>query len=193
MTSIDDLRKHVTDDAFQMMATVGLVTPLHTEDLRISDPRKLLLRRILSREVALILTRLHFKAGTGPTGVTASIDGVLDALHLARSLAPCVIDGFKTRRKKLTTDMESDGVHFDDLFHFRTVKLAHSLHALNPSTVDIAWTTILTLAEGTNGLVRDIEEAIVQTGASPLPLIGKEEYSQWIEHGRSLWEQRPIE
>jgi hypothetical protein len=170
--TVDDLRKHVTDDAFELMATVCLVTPLVT-GARISDPTKLLLRRVLSRHVVLVLTRMHAHAGTGPTGVTASIQGVLDALRAGSRHRPAEIDAFTLRRRSLLTNMEADGVSLKDVTMFRNSELAHSLHAHDPAKADIGWPTINTLANGTNDLVRAIEEAVVASGGPVCRYLGQ--------------------
>jgi hypothetical protein len=60
MATVDDLRKHVLDDAVELMETLGIVTPLVTT-ANISAPAQLLLRRLLARHVILVLTRLHAK------------------------------------------------------------------------------------------------------------------------------------
>jgi len=105
MATVDDLRKHVLDDAVELMETAGIVTSLVTT-ANIVAPAQLLLRRLLPRIVILVLTRLHAKAGTGHTGTTASIDGVLDAVSTTSQLSPTEIAGFKTRRGALQKDMD---------------------------------------------------------------------------------------
>jgi hypothetical protein len=187
MAILDDLRKRMTDDAFELMATVGLVTPLVTGEVHPLNEPQLLLRRVLSRHVVLVLTRLHARAGTGRSGVTASIDALLDALPASSLLTPGAVAAFKTRREKLLTDMEADGVAAEDVNLFRNVELAHSLLAHNPQRADIAWPTMYALAQGTNELVRDIEADIVAGGGRAMRLLGAAEYSDWVEHGRSLW------
>lgn len=94
--TVDDLRKHVLDDAVELMGTVGIVTPLTTRI--IEAPAQLLLRRLLTRHVILVLDRLHAKAGQGQTGITASIDGILKAVAEASQLSAAEVNGFKTRR-----------------------------------------------------------------------------------------------
>jgi hypothetical protein len=60
MATINDLRKHVLDDAVELMETLGIVTPLATS-AAIVAPAQLLLRRLLTGHVVLVLTRLHAK------------------------------------------------------------------------------------------------------------------------------------
>jgi hypothetical protein len=187
MAMIDDLRKRVTDDVFEMTATVGLVTPLVTGEVRSPNPPQLLLRRVLSRHVVLVLTRLHAKAGAGRSGVTASIDALLNALRASSILPPDMITGFNARREMLLTNMEADGVDAADVNLFRNVELAHSLLAHNPQRADILWSTVSALAHGTGELVADMEAEIVRTGARPMPLLGPDERLGWVEHGRSLY------
>jgi hypothetical protein len=50
MATVDDLRRHVLDDTIELIQTVGIVSPLVT-DANISDPAKLMLRKLLSRRV----------------------------------------------------------------------------------------------------------------------------------------------
>ena len=186
MASVDDLRKHVLDDAVELMETVGIVTPLVTT-ANISAPAQLLLRRLLSRHVILVLTRLHAKAGKGQTGITASIDGVLEAAAKASELSPAEVGGFKIRRAALQKDMEPDGVSFADIHIFRNAELAHSLHAPAANFAGLSWYVIDTFARGTYELVRDIESALIKGGAPNIRALPADKCDEWVTHGRALW------
>src|SRR5579863_324516 len=183
MSTVDDLRKHVLDDAMELMETLGIVTPSVTT-AKITAPAQLLLRRLLTRHVLLVLTRLHANAGKGQTGITASIDGVLEAVANASQLTTTEIDSFKTRRDGLKKDMEPDGVSFADIQLFRTTELAHSLHAPGANSVGICWYVIDNFARGTYELVRDIESALLKGGAPRIRALPADACDEWVAHGR---------
>ncbi len=187
VASVDQIRKRVTDDPFELMAVVGLVTPLVTGECQSPSAPQLLMRRVLSRHVVLVLTRLHAKPGTGRSGVTASIETLLKALAKSSLLPAGKIDGFRARREQLLSAMEDDGVAEADVNLFRNVDLAHSLLAHDPPKTDISWPAVNAFAEGTNALVRDIETEIVRSGGRSMPVLGPEECLQWVDHGRLLW------
>lgn len=188
MATINDLRKHVLDDAVELMETLGIVTPLATS-AAIVAPAQLLLRRLLTGHVVLVLTRLHEKAGKGQTGITASIDGILEAVAVAKAsqLNPTEIDGFKARRDTLQKDMQPDGVSFADLHFFRTSELAHSVHAPVADRTGLSWAVINIFARGTYELVRDIEGALIEGGAVHIRALPADKYDEWTAHGRALW------
>lgn len=185
MATVDDLRKHVLDDASELIETFGIVTPLASAN--VTAPPQLLLRRLLTRHVILVLTRLHAKAGAGRTGITASIDSVLEAIAKASQLSPAEIDGFKKRRDALQNDMEPDGVRFVDLHLFRTSELAHSLHAPAVNRTGLSWHVIDTFCRATYELVRDIEGAVLKGGAAHIQTLPADKYDEWVAHGRALW------
>lgn len=185
MATVDDLRRHVLDDALELIETLGIVTPLATAN--VTAPPQLLLRRLLVRHVVLVLTRLHAKAGTGKTGITASIDGVLGSHCEASPLSPAEIDEFKKRRAALQKDMEPDGVCFADLYLFRTSELAHSLHTPAAPRAGLSWHVIDAFSRGTYELVRDIEAAVLKGGAAPIQALPADKYDEWEAHGRVLW------
>jgi hypothetical protein len=107
VATIDDLRKHVFDDAFEMMETIGVVGPLVISGDIIS-PTKRFLRRVLARHVVLVLNRLYDKANAaGRTGVTASIEGLLAAMEKSPQFSEDTIKKLKTKRDELKTDMKA--------------------------------------------------------------------------------------
>jgi hypothetical protein len=166
MATVDDLRDHLLDDAIELMQTLAIVTPL-TTTANPETPVQSVLRRLLSRHVILVLTRMHAEAGTGPSGITASIDGVLEAAANTL-LSAAQIDHFKTRRVALQKDMEPDGVSFMDIYLFRNTELAHSLHPHSTNRRGLSWNVINSFAEGTYKLVQDVEAELVKSGAPVL-------------------------
>jgi len=188
MSTEDDLRKHVLDDAVELMETLGIVTPSVTTAANINAPAQLLLRRLLTRHVLLVLTRLHANAGKGQTGITASIDSVLEAAANASRLTPAEIDRFKARRNALKKDMEPDGVSFADIQLFRTTELAHSLHAPGANSVGLSWYVIDEFARGTYELVKDIESVLMKAGAPDIRALPADKCDEWVAHGQALWQ-----
>jgi hypothetical protein len=185
--TVDDLRKHVLDDAIELMETLGVVTPLVTTLNVEMTPAQLLLRRLLARHVILVLTRLHAAPGIGRSGTTASIDSVVEAAGKSSLLSPAEIDEFKRRRAALQMDMEPDGVSFAEINLFRNTELAHSLHAHTSHVPGLSWHVIHAFAEGTYKLVQDIEAALVKAGARTLSTLPADKWNEWVEYGRALW------
>jgi hypothetical protein len=128
---------------------------------------------------------MHAEAGTGPSGITASIDGVLDAANSLLSAAQ--IDHFKTRRVALQKDMEPDGVSFMDIYLFRNTELAHSLHPHSTNRRGLSWNVISSFAEGTYKLVQDVEAELVKSGARILRTLPTDKWDDWVGYGRALW------
>jgi hypothetical protein len=186
MATVDDLRNHLLDDAVELMETLGIVTPLVTTT-HVKTPAQLLLRRLLARHVILVLTRMHAAAGTGRSGITASIDGVLEAAAKASLLSVAVIDNFKMRRAALQEDMEPDGVSFAGINLFRNTELAHSLHAHSTNRSGLSWYVIHAFADGTYKLVQDIEAELIKAGAATLRRLPADKWDEWVNHGRALW------
>lgn len=186
MATVDDLRSHLLDDAVELMETLGIVTPLVTT-VNVKTPAQLLLRRLLTRHVILVLTRMHARAGTGRSGITASIDGVLEAAAKASMLSVAEIEKFKTQCAALQKDMEPDGVSFADINLFRNSELAHSLHAHSANRSGLSWYVIHAFADGTYKLVQDIEAELVRAGAPTLRALPADKWDEWVDHGRALW------
>ena len=64
MTSLTDIQKHVLDDAVELIATIGVATPLVSTTIahEMGAERQkiaLFLRSALSRHVILVVIRLH--------------------------------------------------------------------------------------------------------------------------------------
>jgi hypothetical protein len=154
----------------------------------ITLPSHLLLRRLLTRNVLLVLTRLHATAAKGRTGIAASIDGVLDAAQ-GSLLDAAKAEAFKNRRQVLKSESEQNGVRVEDIYLFRNTELAHSLHAPASARPGLPWYAINPLSIGSYELVRDIETALVANGASVLQPLKPSESKQeeWEAHGRALW------
>jgi hypothetical protein len=186
MAIVDDLRNHVLDDAIELMETLGVVTPLVTT-AHVKTPAQLLLRRLLARHVILVLTRMHASAGTGRSGITASIDGVLEATAKTSLLSVAEINQFKTRRAALQKDMEPDGVSFADINLFRNTELAHSLHPHSANRSGLSWYVIHAFADGTYKLVQDMEDGLIKAGAAELRTLPTDKWEEWVAHGRALW------
>jgi hypothetical protein len=186
MATVDDLRNHLLDDAIELMETLGIVTPLVTT-ANVKTPAQLLLRRLLARHVILVLTRMHATAGTGRSGITASIDGVLEAAAKNSLLSATEISQFKTRRAALQKDMEPDGVSFTDINLFRNTELAHSLHPHTANRPGLSWYVIHAFADGTYKLVQDMEAELVKSGAPALRTLPTDKWDEWVDHGRALW------
>jgi len=185
--TLSDLRRHVLDDAVELLETLGVVEPLATS-ANVVSPGHLLLRRLLTRHVLLVLTRLHARKGKGPSGLTASIDGVLEAAQVSQ-LSRAQVDSFGNRREALKAETEREGVWFEDIHFFRTTELAHSIHAPGSMRAKLPWNVIYPFATGTYDLVREIESALVSAGA---PVIcdlppSTTKCDEWAANGRDLW------
>jgi hypothetical protein len=83
MITTEHIRQHVVGVAADLVSTLGLVDPLtHLDDFaqlgRDKEHAGRFLRKLLTRNVVLFITRLHEPANSGRTGETASIDALLD-------------------------------------------------------------------------------------------------------------------
>ena len=129
--TIEHIRQHVIEDVTDLMSLVGLLEPVITlprlkqaDDIAHSGR---LLRKILSRDVILILCRLHESADQkGSTGITASIDSLLD--FASADIGVQRTAELKERRMRIIADLEAQGTKFKDVRTFRTAAIAHSLH-----------------------------------------------------------------
>ncbi|MGO9721217.1 MAG: hypothetical protein ACLPOA_11665, partial [Methylocella sp.] len=186
MASVNDLRKHVLDDAVELMETLGMVDPLaRRSDL--PTPALRFLRRVLAKYATLVFTRLHTKAGRGPTGITASIDGVLEAAKQSPSFNPAEIVTFQDRREKLLDEMPAYGVSLEQLNLFRNAELAHSLHPHQPIQ-PFAMHVLHTFGDKTYELVRDVESALIKCGAPDIQTLPTDKYDEWFAHAQALWQ-----
>ena len=131
MITTEHIRQHVVGVAADLVSTLGLVGPL----MRLEDFAQLgrdkehagrFLRKLLTRNVVLFITRLHEPAGSSRTGGTASIDGLLE--YARGQLSDDTILELRARRVALIADLEASGVKYKDLYAFRTALIAHSIH-----------------------------------------------------------------
>lgn len=185
MANVDDLRKHMLDDAIELMETLGMVDPL-AQRADLPTPAHRFLRRILAQHATLIFTRLHSKAGKGRTGITASIDGVLEAAKQSPLFNPAEIAIFQDRREKLLNEMPADGVSIKQLNSFRNAELAHSLHPYQPIQPFPIY-VLHTFGDQTYEVVSDIENTLIKCGASTIRTLPRDKYNEWSSYAQALW------
>lgn len=187
MAAANDLRAHVVNDAKELIASYGIYAPLQygvgeivPEQQHVAD----FLKRHLERHIALIVTRLHEpgKAPAGRTGVTASIETVLDFAEDQTCLAPAVADEF---RKQLTQLRANFGTNqrWQDLRDFRNAELAHSLNRVSiESDNGLRIGDLLDLAHDTFELVISLEHAL---GGDRHDFAAW--YEKWFDRGTAFW------
>lgn len=189
MIFLENIRQHVIEDAGDLISLLGLVDPL------IGAPRLTsaddiahagrLLRRVLSRYLVLVVCRLHENAGSGPTGVTASIDSLLD--HAKGQIDDERGAELKQKRREIIASLEAEGINFRDLRSFRTAEIAHSLHReSNASDNSLYYSNISIFARRTYDLVLEIEQELVATGSvafTDLPYLNE----AWERRAAVIW------
>ncbi len=182
---LKDIEKHVVDDAVELVATLGVATPLLSpwahEDSEEKRRVSQFLRATLSRHVILVATRLHALKGTGRTGETASIESYLHYAEMEFVLTSKQADEFRIQRKGIIVKLEREGIPYADLLTFRNSELAHSLHRSTPFTNGLASLPIWDFAYDTYELVLKIECAASGTG------ILEKKFHEWQNHGAAFW------
>ena len=164
------MRQRVVGVAADLVSTLGLVAPLmRLEDFgqlgRDKEHAGRFLRKLLTRNVVLFITRLHEPAGSGRTEETASIDGLLE--YSSGQLSDETIAELKTPRMELIADLEASGVKYKDLYAFRAALIAHSIHReMTAADNTIFYSTIADFALKTYALVLAIERELIITGST---------------------------
>lgn len=107
IVTVEHIRQHVIEDAADLISLVGLLDPVITAT-RLKDADDIahasrLLRKLLSRDLILILCRLHEVADRGPTGITASIDTLLS--FSSGDIGVERTSELKGKRKQLISDL----------------------------------------------------------------------------------------
>lgn len=195
MIFLEHIRQHVVGVAGDMVSILGLVGPLVSLDDNFSalgrekEHAGQFLRRLLTRNLVLFVTRLHEPAKSGRTGETASIDALLD---YARGQVPDeVIADLKQRRQDLIERLEADGVAYKDLYAFRTAAIAHSIHrASTAADNNIMYSTIADFALKTYDLVLAIEQELVATGSAKF-MDMPDLVEVWKMRGSNFWKELP--
>jgi hypothetical protein len=181
------LQKHIVDDASELIATLGIATPLLNPTIIAavdSEKREvaIFLRALLARHVVLVLTRLHAKAGAGQTGITASIDSYIEEERERGRLSDSDANIFLDRRTQIVKKMETQGVPYIDLYKFRNAEIAHSIQPNELLTNKLPSLAIWDLAYDTYELVFDLEKKL---GSAVAELDGK--FHLWLDRGRTFW------
>ena len=168
---------------------VGLLDPVVTAS-RFKDADDIahasrLLRKLLSRDLILILCRLHEIADQGPTGITASINSLLNFastdIGAERTLE------LKAKRKRLIADLQLLGIKFKDIRAFRTAEIAHSLHRISRETDNsLYYFSIAQFATQTYDLILEIEQELALIGLTPFSDL-RHMVEAWPRRGSVFW------
>src|SRR3990172_8214146 len=166
MATLDDIRRHVLDDAQEIAAVAGLVTPLLETDFDETEfAVERFLRQFMCRYLPLILTRLYASPQkNGRTGHTACISALLDTARDAGNLSARDYERFVLVSVTSKRDLEQREVPFSDLMEFRNSELAHSLHRHSQAKLGLAVPPVLAFAIETVQLVKAIDDRLVQSG-----------------------------
>lgn len=189
IVTAEHIRHHVIEDAGDLISLVGLLDPIVTAArLKEADDvahASRLIRKLLSRDLILILCRLHEIADRGPTGITASIEALLG--YASGDLNEERIADLRKRRRQIISDLEANGIKFKDLRAFRTAEIAHSLHRPSrESDNTLYYSTIAEFATQTYDLILEIEQELAMAGYTPfsdLPIMTE----AWLRRGSSFW------
>ena len=189
VVTVEHIRHHVLEDAADLISLVGLLDPVVTAS-RLKDADDIahasrLLRKLLSRDLILILCRLHEIADQGPTGITASIDSLLNFastdIGAERTLE------LKAKRKRLIADLQLLGIKFKDIRAFRTAEIAHSLHRISRETDNsLYYFSIAQFATQTYDLILEIEQELALIGLTPFSDL-RDMVEAWPRRGSVFW------
>jgi hypothetical protein len=190
VVTVEHIRQHVIDDIADLTSLIGLLDPIVTlPRLKEADDvahAGRLLRKILSRDVILILCRLHEAADQrGTTGITASIDSLLD--YAAPDIGEERTADLKKRRRQIVADLEAQGTKFADLRAFRTTEIAHSLHRRSRETDNsLYYYSIAEFARNTYDLILEIEQELALIGLTPFSDL-RDLTEAWQRRGNAFW------
>jgi hypothetical protein len=168
---------------------VGLLDPVVTAT-RLKDADDIahvsrLLRKLLSRDLILILCRLHEVTERGPTGITASIVSLLD--FASADIGTKRTSELKRKREQLIADLESQGTKFKDLRAFRTAEIAHSLHRVSTETDNsLYYFSIAQFATETYHLILEIEQELALIRFTPFSDL-RDMVEAWPRRGSVFW------
>jgi AbiU2 len=192
VVTVEHIRQHVIDDAADLISLVGLLDPIviaprlkEADDIAHASR---LLRKILSRDLVLILCRLHEAAEQkGPTGITASIDSLLN--FAASDIGADRAAELKEKRRQLIADLEAQGTKFKDVRAFRNAEIAHSLHrASRSSDNSLYYFNIAQFATQTYSLILEIERELAVAGYTPFS-DSRDMVEAWPRRGSAFWDK----
>jgi hypothetical protein len=191
IVTVEHIRQHVIEDIADLTSLVGLLDPIVTlPRLKAADDvahASRLLRKILSRDVILILCRLHEPANQrGTTGISASIDSLLD--YAAPDISADKAEDLKRKRQKIILDLEAQGTTFKALRAFRNAEIAHSLHRDSRETDNfLYYRSIAQFATDTYELVLEIEQELALIGLTPASDL-RDLAEAWQRRGSVFWD-----
>lgn len=169
MASFDDLKRHVMDDARELLVVVGIYTPLITDFApetavigeKYQDVARFM-RGHFGRQMLLLLERLHAAKPPRPerTGETASILTLLAAAEREGVLSAPIVAGFLVHRDRIREALTLEGVTSEAMKSLRDAEIGHSLHRSSTiSDLTLRSAAILDHAHETYELVLAIERA----------------------------------
>jgi len=190
MATVNQLRKHVFDDALELAAATGMLAPLVevslTDDEMPGDINPVLfIRRQLLLQVTLALTRMYDKPQEGRTGTTASIEALLDAAESEGRLTAQLSSSFREQRERLLRDYHRNGGNIEELRRFRHSELAHSLQRHSDPEEPLLLLPLWDFAHETFELVSAMEQYLDQSGVDMMFLANR--FELWRDQGIAFW------
>lgn len=180
---LDDHRKRVKDDAFELILAVKIVEPLLSRQIESGVPT--FLRRILTRYAILGVTRLLAPAETGKTGTTASLRSLIALARRDEAISAEFAARTVAKIDQLAKEFERDGFSLKDLVHLRHTQIAHTLIPHQVSK-EVWMHTIIEVANALFGLVKEVEETLVAAGCEPLTDISAAP-AEWEAKSIEFW------
>jgi hypothetical protein len=173
MPSVNDLRKHVFDDAMDLAAITGMLVPIVEVDFGRGVEAELhpvrFIRQQLMLSFALIVTRMHDDSPDGKTGTTASIKALLLSAAEAGRISKELCASYLEALQNLRAAYDQQGGNFEELRRFRHAELAHSLHPRAPLE-RLLLMPLWDLAHETFELVASLEPCLDQSGMESMYL-----------------------
>jgi hypothetical protein len=161
-----ECRKLVHEDAFEANLAAKMAEPLISgmlSKMRDHHAAGIFLRRVLTRYLSLVLSRLLDEPQNGRTGVTASIPSLLDMTRDEAVLDNTQLQHFVSDFQKIKADAAQQEYRLPKaLRDLRNIHLAHKLIPWNNPTNDVFGHHLIDFAEAIFDFVMRLDKALAE-------------------------------
>jgi hypothetical protein len=158
-------RKLVHDDAFEAQLAAEMATPLISGALTKMKDHYLtgvFLRRVLTRYLGLVLSRLLDKPENGRTGVTASIASLLEMAEDEGILSSTQIQSFISEFEKIKVHAGAEYDLVRALRDLRNIQLAHKLIPWSNPADDVLGHHLIEFAGAIFNFAMTLDQALAE-------------------------------
>jgi hypothetical protein len=168
-----DCRKLVHEDAFETKLAAEIATPLLSGQLsKIGDHYDVgvFFRRMSTRYLSLVLSRLLDKPQNGQTGITASIASLIEMAQAETVLSSTEIQNFIAMFDKIKAAAAQELYNLPEaLRDLRNIQLAHTLIPWNDPANDVLGHDLIDFANSIFEFVMELDRALTVATGIPLP------------------------